>query len=134
MRAITTFALTVAALVATALPASARVEAAVIISSHARLEARGAAVTVPVTVMCERGATGSLTVQVTQNVGGEIAAGEKYVPIPSCTGKYEKVNVTVVARTKAFRLGVAFTSASFYVYTPTESSVVERGREVMLVR
>ncbi len=132
MRALTTFALAATALVATAVPAAAQVDAAVAVHSPARLEARGAAVTMPVRVMCEPGASGSLYLQVTQNVRGEIALGEKYVPITSCTGKYERINVTVVSRTKAFRQGVAFTQATLNVYTHDDSGVTEQEREVML--
>lgn len=136
MRAISAFVLTVTAIVATALPASAaQVEAAIAVQAQGRLEARGAAVTVPTRVMCQNGATGSLWVQVTQNVRGELAIGEKYTPSVLCTGQFHKVDVTVVSRTKAFRPGVAFTSASLSVYLPPDnSSTVEEDREMMLVR
>jgi hypothetical protein len=135
VRAISTFVLTAAAIVATALPAAAQVEAGVAIQSQGRLEARGAAVTVPTRVMCQNGATGSLWVQVTQNVRGELAIGEKYTPSVPCTGRYHKVDVTVVSRTKAFQRGVAFASASLNVYLPPDSStVVEDDREMLLVR
>ena len=137
MRAISAFVLTAAAIVATALPAAATppVEAAVAIQPQGRLEARGAAVTVPMRVMCQNGATASLWVQVTQNVRGELAIGDKYVPSVPCTGESHKVDVTVVSRTKAFRQGVAFTSASLNVYLPPDqSSVVEDDREMLLVR
>jgi hypothetical protein len=135
VRAISTFVVTAAAIVATALPASAQVEAAVALQSQARLEARGAAVTVPMRVMCQNGASGSLWVQVTQNVRGELAIGEKYTSSVPCTGEFHKINVTVVSRTKAFRPGVAFTSASLNVYLPPDNSrVVEKDREMMLVR
>lgn len=134
MRALSTFALAATALVATALPASAQVDAAVAINSQARLEARGAAVVMPIRVMCEQGASGSLYVQITQNVRGEIAVGDKYVSITKCTGRYERVDVTVVSRTKAFRPGVAFSQATLNVYTPTESAVSEEERSVLLTR
>ncbi|WP_086664101.1 hypothetical protein [Lentzea kentuckyensis] len=137
MRAISTFVLTAAAIVATALPAAATppLEASVVIQPQGRLEARGAAVTVPTRVMCQNGATGSLWVQVTQNVRGELAIGEKYAPSVPCTGKFHKVDMTVVSRTKAFRPGVAFTSATLNVYLPPDnSSTVEEAREMMLVR
>ncbi|WP_156213845.1 hypothetical protein [Lentzea aerocolonigenes] len=136
MRAISTFVLTATAVLATALPAAAaQVDAAVAIQQQGRLEARGAAVTVPTRVMCQNGATGSLWVQVTQNVRGELAIGEKYTPSVPCTGEFHKVDVTVVSRTKAFRQGVAFTSASLNVYLPPDnSSTVEEEREMMLVR
>jgi hypothetical protein len=135
MRAISTFVLTAAAIVATALPAAAQVDAAVALAPQGRLEARGAAVTVPVRVMCQKGATGSLWVQVTQNVRGELAIGEKYTPSVPCTGQHQRVDVTVVSRTKAFRQGVAFTSASLNVYLPPDqSNTVEEDREMTLVR
>lgn len=135
MRAIPTLMLAAAALVATALPASAQVEAALTVQSQGRLEARGAAVTVPVRLMCQNGASGSLWVQVTQNVRGELAIGEKYTASVPCTGQFHKMDVTVVSRTKAFRQGVAFTSASLNVYLPPDnSSVVEDEQEMVLVR
>jgi hypothetical protein len=134
VRALSAFALVATALIATAVPASARVDAAVAVNSHARLEARGAAVVMPVRVMCQQGASGSLYVQITQNVRGEIASGDKYVSIQKCTGRYERVDVTVVSRTKAFRVGVAFTQATLNVYTPEDSGTSETEREVRLVR
>ncbi|WP_157984761.1 hypothetical protein [Lentzea terrae] len=137
MRAFSTFVLTAAAIVATALPAAAapQVDAAVAIQSQGRLEARGAAVTLPMRVMCENGASGSLWVQITQNVRGELAIGDKYVPSVPCTGQFHKMDVTVVSRTKAFRQGVAFTSASLNVYLPPDNSTtVEEAREIVLVR
>ncbi|WP_154697767.1 hypothetical protein [Lentzea guizhouensis] len=135
MRAVSAFILAATALVATAVPASADVEASVALQPQGRLEARGAAVTAPISVMCQNGATGTLWVQVTQNVRGELAIGDKYVPSVPCTGNYERVNVTVVSRTKAFRAGVAFTTASLNVYLPpSDSAVVEDDREMMIVR
>ncbi|MDX8036665.1 hypothetical protein SK803_41270 [Lentzea sp. BCCO 10_0856] len=116
-------------------PASAQVEAALAVQPQGRLEARGAAVTVPLRLMCQNGATGSLWVQVTQNVRGELAIGEKYTGNVPCTGAFHKVDVTVVSRTKAFRQGVAFTSASLNVYLPPDNSTtVEENREMVLVR
>lgn len=137
VRAISTLVLTAAALAATALPAAATppVEAAVVLQAQGRLEARGAAITVPTRVKCQNGASGSLWVQVTQNVRGELAIGEKYTSTVPCTGDFHKVDVTVVSRTKAFRQGVAFTAATLNVYLPPDnSSVVEEEREMMLVR
>ncbi|SER14143.1 hypothetical protein SAMN05216188_10869 [Lentzea xinjiangensis] len=137
MRAFSTVLLAAAALVATALPAAATppVEAAVAVAVQAKLEARGVAVTVPMRVMCQNGASGSLWVQVTQNVRGELATGDKYIASVPCTGEFHKVDVTVVSRTKAFRQGVAFASASLNVYLPpNNSSVVEEQREMTLVR
>lgn len=135
MRAISTFVVAAAAIVATAVPAAAQVEASIALAPQGGLEARGAAVTVPLRVMCQKGATGSLWVQVTQNVGGELAIGDKYTPNVPCTGNYHHMEVTVVSRTKAFHEGIAFTSASLNVYlSPDNSSTVEEEREMMLVR
>lgn len=136
MRAISAFVLTAAAILATALPASAAgVDAAVALQSQARLEARGAAVVVPVRVMCQNGATGSLWVQVTQNVRGDLAIGDKYTANVPCTGDHHRIDVTVVSRTKAFRPGVAFTSAALNVYLPPDgSNIVEKDGEMTLVR
>ncbi|MGI5507346.1 hypothetical protein [Lentzea sp. CA-135723] len=136
MRAIFAIVLAATATLATALPASAaQVEAAVALQPQARLEARGVAVVVPTRVMCANGATASLWVQVTQNVRGELAVGDKYTPSVPCTGDYHKVDVTVVSRTKAFRPGVAFTSAALNVFlAPDSSNAVEEDREMMLVR
>jgi hypothetical protein len=138
MRAFSTFVLTAATIVATAVPAAATtpsVDAAVVVQPQGRLEARGAAVTVPMRVMCQDGATGSLWVQVTQNVRGELAIGEKYTSSVPCTGQFHKVDMTVVSRTKAFRQGVAFTSASLNVYLPPDNSTtIEEAREMVLVR
>ncbi|MET9231554.1 hypothetical protein [Lentzea sp. NPDC003310] len=136
MRAISAFVLAAAATMAVAVPASAAtVDASMALQSHARLGAKGVAVVVPVRVMCANGATGSLWVQVTQNVRGELATGDKYTPSVPCTGADHKVDVTVVARTKAFRPGVAFTSATLNVFlAPDASNVVESEREMTLVR
>jgi hypothetical protein len=135
VRAISTFVVAAAAIVATALPAAAQVEASVAVQPQGRLEARGAAVTVPLRVMCQNGASGSLWVQVTQNVRGELAIGEKYTGNVPCTGSSQRIDVTVVSRTKAFRQGVAFTSASLNVYLPPDNSTtVEEAREMVLVR
>jgi hypothetical protein len=134
MRAISALVLTAAAIVAPA-AAAGPVKASVAIQQQGRLEARGAAVTVPTRVSCQAGATGSLWVQVTQNVRGDLAIGEKYTPSVPCTGEFHKVDVTVVSRTKAFRPGVAFTTASLSVYLPPDnSSTVEAEREMVLVR
>jgi hypothetical protein len=126
VKAVPVLTIAAAALLATALPAAADVQpqvaAAVDVQSPAHLEARGAAVTVPVVVTCAEGAGGSLTVQVTQNVRGEIAAGDKYVPVPTCTGTPQRFSVTLTSRTKAFRHGAAYATAALYVYLPPDQS------------
>ncbi|MFI9815570.1 hypothetical protein [Saccharothrix variisporea] len=141
MRAIPVLALTAAALVGSALPAVADTAqldeaavAALAVESTATLEARGAAVSVPTTVVCAKGASGSLFVQVTQNVRGDIATGDRYVPIPECTGTFQQVYVTVVSRTKAFRPGTAYTTASLSVWTQNDWGSAEQERDITIVR
>ncbi|SDG60484.1 hypothetical protein SAMN05216553_109299 [Lentzea fradiae] len=136
MRAIPVFVMSAVATMAFAFPASAAaIDASVALQPQARLEARGAAVTVPMRVMCANGASGSLWVQVTQNVRGELAVGDRYAPSVPCSGRFHKVDVTVVSRTKAFRPGVAFTSATLNVFlAPDGSGVAEENREMTIVR
>ncbi|WP_309115601.1 hypothetical protein [Saccharothrix sp.] len=140
MRAIPVLALTAAALVASALPATADTlpldgaVAALSVESPARLEAHGAAVTVPTTVVCAPGAQGSLFVQVTQNVRGDIATGDRYVPITTCTGTFQKVDVTVVSRTKAFRPGSAYATAQLSVWTQNDWGSAEQERDITIAR
>ncbi|XVV07424.1 hypothetical protein ACQPW3_19420 [Actinosynnema sp. CA-248983] len=138
MRAIPVLALTAAALVASALPATADTlpldgaVAALSVESSARLEARGAAVTVPTTIVCAPGAQGSLFVQVTQNVRGDIATGDRYVSITTCTGTFQKVDVTVVSRTKAYRPGTAYATAQLNVWTPNDWGSAEQERDITI--
>ncbi|GAA0246795.1 hypothetical protein GCM10010492_52960 [Saccharothrix mutabilis subsp. mutabilis] len=140
MRAIPVLALTAAALVASALPAGAdtaledRAVAALSVESSARLEARGAAVVVPTTIVCAADGQGSLWVQVTQNVRGDIATGDRYVSITECTGTFQQVDVTVVSRTKAFRPGTAYATASLSVWTPTDWGTAEQERTITITR
>ena len=103
---------------ASALPAGADVSTlspgvgAVQVGSPVTLEARGAAVTVPVTIVCAPGTSAFISVEVVQRVGGqEIASGNGFVNSIACTGGFQSIDVTVTAQDHAFRKGQAFGSA-----------------------
>lgn len=77
------------------------------VQSPARLLAGGAAVDVPVEYTCN-GISTSVSVNVTQRVGGKAVAsgyGEAQV---ACTGAHQRTTVTVTATGKAFARGDAF--------------------------
>jgi len=112
--------------IALALPASAAVSqqsppvAAMQIGSPALLQARGAAITVPLTVVCAPGNTVFGSVHVSQRVGSEVANGSGFVQNVPCTGNFQTVNVNVNAEAgKAFKKGTAFASATVSVCDPT---------------
>lgn len=87
------------------------------VESPAALVARGAALTVPVVVICPGDATGQVSVSVSQRVGKSIATGGGYLDV-TCAGSSQTVDVVVQASSgKAFRRGVAFASASAYAST-----------------
>ncbi|HET8684307.1 MAG TPA: hypothetical protein VFM54_20885 [Micromonosporaceae bacterium] len=89
--------------------------AGVQIGSPATWVAKGAAISVPVTVICAPGGTGQLYVEVTQRSGGNIATGSTYVYPVSCTGSFQTINVVVSASGEPFRKGTALVSAHFTV-------------------
>jgi hypothetical protein len=105
---------------AAALPAGAAVSqasppvAAVRVQSPGVLEARGAAATVPVLVVCSPGNTAFLTLRLTQRVGSAIASGTGFTET-TCTGDVQIVDVTVAAGGRAFRKGQASASADLTV-------------------
>lgn len=113
-------ALAVGVGVAFTLPAGAAVSqqsppiAAVQIQSPGVLVARGAAVTVPVLIVCSPSANADLFVQLTQRVGSDIASGGGSASV-TCTGNVQIVNATVTANSKAFRKGTAVASAFLQV-------------------
>ena len=105
-----------------ALPAGATVSqlsppvAAIQIASPAHLGARGAVVTVPITVVCGPNGTIFGSVRVTQRAGSEIANGFGSVENISCTGTFQTINATVNANPgKAFKRGKAFASAELFI-------------------
>jgi hypothetical protein len=126
--------------IAFALPAGADVStqsppvAAVQVGSPAVLGARGAIVTVPVTYVCAPGSTfGSLTVEVVQRVGGDIARGADGVEIAACTGDLQQVDIIITAYTNPFRKGEAFASARFSIcdFTGCRQAIDQRTIEIV---
>jgi len=132
----------VGAVVAFSLPAGADVGflspplAAVQIGSPATLGARGATITVPVTVLCADGGSGDfLFLEVIEAVrGGNIASGATSTNSGPCTGNFQTVNVLIVAGNFAFRPGVAFARASFTVCDNTGCLNSSDQREIRIVR
>ena len=124
-----------------ALPAGAAVSqqsppvAAIQIASPAHLGARGAAVTVPVTVVCGPNGTISGGVQLSQRAGSEIASGSGFVQNIACTGSFQTVNVTVHASSgKAFKKGKAFASADFFICNTSGCTNASDAREIQIDR
>jgi hypothetical protein len=85
------------------------------VGDEATLEARGAAVVVPVEVRCPAGSTGFLNVQVTQRAGSRIASGTGSTSDFVCTGATQTVNVLVPAQGQAFKKGPAVAAASLFI-------------------
>jgi hypothetical protein len=114
-------ALVAGAAVASTLPAGADVSvmsppvAGLQIGSPATLLARGAAVSVPITVLCAPGGEGFLQVEVTERSGGNVATGFAFVDGITCTGTFQTINVVVTASGEPFRHGTALVSARFVV-------------------
>jgi hypothetical protein len=128
------------AALAFALPAGADVSilsppvAAVQVGSPATLVARGAAVSVPVTVVCAPGGTGFLFIQVAERVGGSTARGGESTTTPPCTGAFQTINVVVTSQGEPFRKGVAFASADFTVCDFSGCLSATDQREIQIVR
>ena len=85
------------------------------VGDEATLVARGAAVLVPVEIRCPAGATGSLSVEVTQRAGSRIASGFGSTSDFVCTGATQTVEVLVTAQGQAFKKGPAVAEASLFV-------------------
>src|SRR5439155_22697507 len=87
-------AIAAGAMLAFALPAGASVSvqsqsppvAAVSLGKKATLDANGAVIFPTVRITCQPGSVASLSVTVTENVGGHIAKGSITQQIGSCTG------------------------------------------------
>ena len=83
------------------------------IQSPATLLSRGAAITVPLEVVCTSNQA-DVFVQVTQRAGSEIAQGFGQKTI-TCEGDLQTVNVTVAANGgKAFKKGTAVAQAEIF--------------------
>ena len=102
-----------------ALPAVGQVSPPAVISvevqDEATLVARGAAVLVPVEVICPAGSRGFLSVRVTQRAGSRIASGSSSTSDFVCTGATQVVEVLVHAQGQAFKRGPAVAEASLFV-------------------
>jgi hypothetical protein len=106
------------------------------IGANATLQARGAAIIVPVRVTCGPGATspGFLSVQVSQRVGNQIAVGFGFLNNVTCNGETRRVRVPTLAQNRPFRVGVAFGVATLDVCFPTECVNAVDFREFQVVR
>jgi hypothetical protein len=133
-------AIAVGGAVAFALPAGADVSSlspaigGVRIESPAVLEARGAAVTVSVTIVCAPGASGGLSLEVAQRVGSEVTHGFNSMQLPPCTGSFQNLSISVTAQDRAFRKGTAFASASMFLCDFTGCRNLQDQREIAIVR
>lgn len=115
----TVAALATGAFIALGLPAGADVSlqsespgvASVTLGDTAVLGAKGAVLTVPVTVVCQPGAYASLDVTVYQRVGNDIAAASDYMNV-SCTGTPQTLEVVLNPYSKPFHKNVAYGSAT----------------------
>jgi hypothetical protein len=114
-------AIAAGALIASTLPVTADVAddspplGAIRVESTATLQARGAAVTVSVLVVCPAGLNRVfLNTSVTQRVGGAIANGSGSLEF-ICSGTLQDFNITVTASNEPFRQGVAIASAQIFI-------------------
>jgi hypothetical protein len=80
------------------------------VGSPAKLVARGAAVTVPVNILCIGTRSAFVSVQVTERVGSRIAQGSTGDQV-RCTGTIQPLTVTVPATANAFKKGTASVNA-----------------------
>ncbi|HVF15123.1 MAG TPA: hypothetical protein VM942_11020 [Acidimicrobiales bacterium] len=87
------------------------------LGDEATLVARGAAVSVPVEVICPAGSIRFVNAQVTQRVGSRIARGFGGTEL-TCTGTTQTVEVLVRAQEQAFKRGSAVGEASMFFCDP----------------
>jgi hypothetical protein len=80
--------------------------------SPATMHAKGAAIDVPVKVVCT-GRSAWLYVEVTQRVGRGLAKGQAAKNIV-CTGQVQGISVTMAATGTAFKKGTAFAHAEIF--------------------
>lgn len=102
------------------------------IESPAVLVARGAAVTVPVEVVCTAGAQGNVFVSVTQRAGSANATGQGGENF-TCTGGTQVIDVLVQGSSgRSFKKGAA--SAASQAFVCNENGCVEaRDEEVIQI-
>ncbi len=127
------------ALVAAVLPSNADVStqsppvAAVRVESPATLVARGAAIAAEVTVVCQPGALGNLSLEVTENAGGKIAKGYGSTTV-TCTGAFQPITINVTAQpTVPFKAGTAFGVANLFLSSQGSGQAKDE-REFKIVR
>lgn len=101
------------------------------IGSPVTIEAKGAAVIVPITIVCAVGTPiADLSVDVVEAVGSSIAHGRTGLVGIACTGEPDTMDVVVLAENKPFRRGTAFVSANFVVYDRDACLTATDDREV----
>jgi hypothetical protein len=84
------------------------------IQSPAHLVAKGAAVTIPLTVICNSPYGASVEVQITERAGNKVASGQAYVNT-GCTGSRQQITVTVQDSSAIrFSKGTAYVTAQIY--------------------
>jgi hypothetical protein len=135
--------ITIGAVLAFALPAGADVStqsvplAAIQVGPTGVLQARGAFVEVPVTIVCLPGVfSGDISMQVTQRSGSGIAQGNAFVAVSQCTGNFQTIEISVPASPfgEEFRKGAAFASATFFLCDFTGCASNTDQREIEIVR
>lgn len=99
------------------------------------LEARGAAVSVPIQVTCPSGAYASLDVSVTQRSGGTVVSGTRSRQV-TCTGSPQQLVVSVLTSSgsKVFKKGPVFVEAVLYGCGYTCGVMDSDGRTVEISR
>jgi len=83
------------------------------VGSPSKLQARGAAVNVPMQVVCNAQGRAGLDVFITERVGSAIANGEGFVRF-QCTGDFQTVNVPISANGHAFKKGTGVVNAVLF--------------------
>jgi hypothetical protein len=112
-------------------PATVSVE----VQDAATLVARGAAVLVPVEIVCPVGSSfRSVSVQVTQRAGSGIASGSGGTGDFTCTGSTQVVEVLVPAQGQAFKKGEAVAQASLFLCSDLGCQTVTDTENIQLVR
>ena len=118
-KSLAVIAIVTGALLAITLPGEAQVSAdspsvaAIRIESPATLDARGAALSASVLVVCPAGNSAFVSIFVTERVGGDIASGNGSTQFP-CTGGLQTVDLSVFAQNSPFRKGTAFAAANIF--------------------
>ena len=99
----------------------------------ATLQAKGAAVSVPLTMTCPAGSFASLDVSLTQRVGNKSVTGSRSTS-PQCTGQEQALvlNITAQSGSRTFKTGEAFAEASIFGCNYACGTFAEDSRTVMI--